>query len=61
MLYGPHGAPDFFTDDDVATFFAASWEVHYNSSRTGIRLIRPEARLGAGRRRRGRAAPLQHP
>ncbi len=42
VLYGPHGAPDFFTDEDVATFFGASWEVHYNSSRTGVRLIGPK-------------------
>ena len=42
VLYGPHGAPDFFTDDDIAAFFAASWEVHYNSNRTGVRLIGPK-------------------
>jgi urea carboxylase len=42
VLYGPHGAPDFFTDDDIATFFATDWEVHYNSSRTGVRLIGPK-------------------
>ncbi|MBY6264374.1 urea carboxylase [Azospirillum sp. 412522] len=42
VLYGPHGAPDFFTEDDIATFFAADWEVHYNSSRTGVRLIGPK-------------------
>jgi urea carboxylase len=42
VLYGPHGAPDFFTDQDIATFFAATWEVHYNSSRTGVRLIGPK-------------------
>jgi urea carboxylase len=42
VIYGPHGAPDFFTTDDIATFFNASWEVHYNSSRTGIRLIGPK-------------------
>ena len=42
VLYGPHGAPDFFTDDDIAAFFAARWEVHYNSNRTGIRLIGPK-------------------
>lgn len=41
VLYGPHGAPDFFTDDDIRTFFAADWEVHYNSNRTGVRLIGP--------------------
>lgn len=42
VLYGPHGAPDFFTDDDIATFFSTDWEVHYNSSRTGVRLIGPK-------------------
>lgn len=42
VIYGPHGAPDFFTDEDIATFFAHEWEVHYNSSRTGIRLIGPK-------------------
>ncbi|MBL1319501.1 MAG: urea carboxylase [Methylophaga sp.] len=41
VIYGPHGAPDFFTDDDIKHFFAADWEIHYNSSRTGIRLIGP--------------------
>jgi urea carboxylase len=39
VLYGPQGAPDFFTDEDIAQFFAATWEVHYNSSRTGVRLL----------------------
>ncbi len=42
VIYGPHGAPDFFTDKDIATFFASDWEVHYNSSRTGVRLIGPK-------------------
>ncbi|HVY05497.1 MAG TPA: urea carboxylase [Burkholderiales bacterium] len=42
VLYGPHGAPDFFTDADIETFFATEWEVHYNSSRTGVRLIGPK-------------------
>ncbi|NYS76150.1 MULTISPECIES: urea carboxylase [Halomonadaceae] len=41
VLYGPHGAPDFFTDDDIQRFFDHEWEVHYNSSRTGVRLIGP--------------------
>jgi urea carboxylase len=41
VIYGPHGAPDFFTRQDMDAFFAADWEVHYNSSRTGIRLIGP--------------------
>lgn len=42
VFYGPHGAPDFFTDEDIETFFATDWKVHYNSSRTGIRLIGPK-------------------
>jgi urea carboxylase len=41
VLYGPHGAPDFFTEADIEMFFATDWEVHYNSSRTGVRLIGP--------------------
>jgi urea carboxylase len=40
-LYGPHGAPDFFTESDVATLFEAEYEVHFNSARTGVRLIGP--------------------
>ena len=42
VIYGPHGAPDFFTDDDIAMFFSTDWQVHYNSSRTGIRLVGPK-------------------
>jgi urea carboxylase len=42
VIYGPHGAPDFFTEDDITTFFDTEWEVHYNSSRTGIRLVGPK-------------------
>ena len=41
VLYGPHGAPDFFTDGDIERFFDHEWAVHYNSSRTGVRLIGP--------------------
>ncbi len=42
VLYGPHGSPDFFLDEDIDTFFATEWEVHYNSARTGVRLIGPK-------------------
>ncbi|MES2697252.1 MAG: carboxyltransferase domain-containing protein, partial [Verrucomicrobiota bacterium] len=42
VLYGPHGAPDFFTAEDIATLFATQYEVHYNSARTGVRLIGPK-------------------
>jgi urea carboxylase len=42
VTYGPHGAPDFFTQSDIDTFFATDWRVHYNSDRTGVRLIGPK-------------------
>lgn len=42
VLYGPHGAPDFFTEESVTDFFAAEWTVHHNSDRTGVRLIGPK-------------------
>jgi urea carboxylase len=42
VLYGPHGAPDFFTETDITTFFDSIWEVHYNSNRTGVRLLGPK-------------------
>ncbi len=42
VMYGPHAAPEFFTPEDMDAFFAADWEVHYNSSRTGVRLIGPK-------------------
>jgi len=42
VRYGPHGAPDFFQESDIETLFAATYEVHHNSARTGIRLIGPK-------------------
>jgi urea carboxylase len=57
VLYGPHGAPDFFTEADIEMFFACRWQVHYNSSRTGVRLIGPKP---AWARRDGGEAGL-HP
>ena len=44
VVYGPHGAPDFFQPDDIADLFAATYEVHFNSARTGVRLIGPTPR-----------------
>ncbi|HVE08698.1 MAG TPA: urea carboxylase, partial [Paraburkholderia sp.] len=41
VLNGPHGAPDFFTPEDIEMLYGTSWTVHYNSSRTGVRLIGP--------------------
>ncbi|MCH8497332.1 MAG: urea carboxylase [Marinobacter sp.] len=42
VLYGPHGAPDFFSEASIENFFAQDWEVHYNSNRLGIRLNGPK-------------------
>jgi urea carboxylase len=42
VLYGPHGAPDFFTAADIETFFGTAWKVHHQSDRTGVRLIGPK-------------------
>ncbi|HEV3330234.1 MAG TPA: urea carboxylase [Bryobacteraceae bacterium] len=42
VLYGPHGAPDFFTTEDIDSFFSNTWKVHHNSDRTGMRLIGPK-------------------
>ncbi|OZC79606.1 urea amidolyase [Rhodococcus sp. 06-462-5] len=39
---GPHGAPEFFTREDIDTLYATRYEVHFNSDRTGVRLIGPK-------------------
>ncbi|MFC7259553.1 5-oxoprolinase/urea amidolyase family protein [Streptomyces lutosisoli] len=43
-LEGPHAAPEFFTEDDIHDFYAADWKVHFNSARTGVRLVGPKPR-----------------
>ncbi|MEU2587085.1 5-oxoprolinase/urea amidolyase family protein [Streptomyces avermitilis] len=43
-LEGPHAAPEFFTEDDIRDFYAAGWKVHFNSARTGVRLVGPKPR-----------------
>ena len=40
VIYGPHGAPDFFSEDYITKIFASSWKVHHNN-RLGVRLIGP--------------------
>ena len=42
VLCGPHGAPDFFTPDDIERFFSTAWEVHPHSDRARVRLIGPK-------------------
>lgn len=43
-LEGPHAAPEFFTEEDIHDFYAAEWKVHFNSARTGVRLVGPKPR-----------------
>ncbi len=37
-IRGPQAAPDYFTEEDVRTFFSRAWPVDRNSNRSGIRL-----------------------
>ena len=41
VLEGPHAAPEFFTRADIEMFYETDWEVHFNSARTGVRLVGP--------------------
>jgi len=42
---GPHGAPEFFTRADIDTIVGTGYEVHFNSDRTGVRLLGPKPRF----------------
>ena len=42
VVDGPHAAPEFFTHDDIAAVYGTDYEVHYQSSRTGVRLVGPK-------------------
>lgn len=42
VLYGPHAAPEFFTIRDILVLFDTEYEVHFNSNRTGVRLVGPK-------------------
>jgi len=41
VVQGPHIAPDFLTADYLDQFYGSEFVVHYNSSRTGVRLEGP--------------------
>ena len=41
VIYGPHAAPEYFTEAYMDRFLSTDWEVHFNSSRTGVRLVGP--------------------
>jgi urea carboxylase len=41
VVPGPHAAPEFFLEADLEVLYATAWEVHFNSARTGVRLVGP--------------------
>ncbi len=41
VLSGPHAAPDYFTQQDIEVLYSTEWKVHFNSDRTGVRLVGP--------------------
>ncbi|MEB3069077.1 5-oxoprolinase/urea amidolyase family protein [[Mycobacterium] vasticus] len=41
---GPHAAPEFLTRADMATLTSTDYTVHFNSDRTGVRLVGPKPR-----------------
>jgi urea carboxylase len=42
VTFGPHTAPEFFTEEDIDMIFSTQWKIHYQSDRTGVRLIGPK-------------------
>ena len=44
VLLGPHCDSAFLTVEGLADLLRAEWEVHFNSARTGVRLIGPKPR-----------------
>ena len=42
VLEGPHGAPSFFTPEDIDELFAATWTVQVHCARSGVRLDGPK-------------------
>ncbi|WP_027798361.1 urea carboxylase [Paraburkholderia dilworthii] len=42
VIYGPQGAPEYFSAAYIERFLDTEWEIHFNSSRTGVRLIGPK-------------------
>lgn len=42
VIAGPQGSEEFFTKAYLDAFYQATWSVHFNSNRTGIRLVGPK-------------------
>ncbi len=60
VLYGPHGAPDFFTEEDMTVFFSDVVERALQLQPHRRAIDRRQAQLGARRRRRGRFASFEY-
>lgn len=41
VIYGPHGAPEFFAPEYIATFFATEWAVHFNPAAPACAWLAP--------------------
>jgi urea carboxylase len=48
VVPGPHGAPDYLTDEGVDELFSADWKLDHRSDRTGIRLVGPTPGFSRG-------------
>ncbi len=44
VIAGPHGAPEYLTEDGMAALFDAEWRLDHRSDRTGLRLVGPAPR-----------------
>ena len=44
VLVGPHSTAELLTTEGATELLAATWTVHHNSARTGVRLIGPRPR-----------------
>ena len=44
VLVGPHTEPEFLSEGGVDALVRTTWVVHFNSARTGVRLIGPNPR-----------------
>jgi urea carboxylase len=45
VIPGPHGAPEYLTEDGVAELFETRWRLDHRSDRTGVRLVGPTPRF----------------
>ena len=39
VLPGPNADPDYFTPEDIATFYSSAYKVHYNSCADSLQML----------------------